>query len=234
MKPEGLVAKFSATSSAAGEGELLRFYWNLSDYSWGAEGQTVTHTFAKSGTAEVRCEAKEGLNEGYNTEQYRTVTLTIPTGPGDIGLPRWPRGIRIKADAFTAQGGAATGVHIRGKAEKVGADGGSISHWDPLNAWVEWPVRVPTADRYYVLLRYATPTNAERALSLDGKTVGAVKMASTGGYSSTADDWRMELLRDETGNPLAVQLAAGTHALRLTNTDAKGCNLNYIELLPAK
>jgi hypothetical protein len=228
QSPEGLVVSLTGTGVYKLAGKQLQYHWVFADGSQ-VEGNQVSHVFAHSGPQEIKLVVRDG-----GQEYMRTVTVSIPAGPGDIGLTRWPRGIRLQADAFTAQGGGASGVHIRGKAEKVGSDGGSISHWDPLNAWVEWTTTVPTAGRYYVLLRYATPTNADRALSLDGKTVGAVKLASTGGYSSATDDWRVELLRDEAGKPLAVQLAAGPHVVRLTNTDGKGCNLNYLELLPAK
>jgi hypothetical protein len=140
----------------------------------------------------------------------------------------------VQAESLTAQGGGATGVKVRQPKEKIGADGGSLSHWDPLGAWVEWAATVPQAGRHYVLLRYATPVTCARTLAVDGKTIGVVKLEATGGYSSLADDWRLELLRDATGKPLAVEFTAGPHTLRLTNEDGKGCNLDYLELLPAR
>ncbi|MEI6500751.1 MAG: PKD domain-containing protein, partial [Armatimonadota bacterium] len=224
QSPVGLAVSLTAASVYKLAGKPLQYRWVFADESR-AEGQQVTHTFPAGGPQEVKLIA--GLGKA---EYLRTVVLTAPAGPGDLGLTRWPSGLRLQAEDFTAQGGGVTGVKVRGKTEKVGSDGGSISHWDPLNAWVEWTATVLTAGRYHVLLRYASPTTAERAFALDGQTVGVVKMEPTGGYSSTADDWRLELLRDEAGKPLAVEMPVGRHTLRLTNTDAKGCNLDYLEL----
>ncbi len=225
---EGLVATLTAAGVYKLAGKQLTSRWVFPDGTQAA-GQQVNHVFAHSGAADVKLMVREG-----EAEVTRTVTITAPAGPGDIGLTRWPAGIRIQAEDFAAQGGGASGVKVRARTEKVGSDGGSISHWDPLNAWVEWTVTVPQAGRYYVLLRYASPAACERVLALDGTVVGTVKLPLTGGYSSATDDWRVELLRDVGGKPLAVELAAGRHALRLTNPDARGCNLDYIELLPGQ
>ena len=225
---EGLVVRLTAGAIYRLAGKQLQYRWIRPDGTI-AEGREASSLFRHSGDAAVKLIAQDG-----KTEYTRTVTIPVPAGPGDIGRARWPQGLRIQAEAFAGQGGGATGVKTRGPAEKVGSDGGSISHWDPLNAWVEWQVDVPQAGPRHVLLRYASPTAGERELSVDGVVVGTVKLPATGGYSSTTDDWRPELLRDAAGKPLAVELAAGRHVLRLTNRDGKGCNLDYIELLPVK
>lgn len=230
--PSGTVVKLTGTSLYESSADRVRFYWSFPDGST-AEGKEVTHTFPRSGSVEIKLHVREGSNIGKNTDQYRTVTLIVPTGPGDLGLRKWPGGIRLQAEAFTGQGGGETGVKVREKSEKVGSDGGSISHWDPLNAWVEWTATVPQTGGYYVLLRYCTPADAARVLSLDGSEIGTISLPMTGGYSSTTDDWRMALLRDGAGKPRAVELSAGQHVLRLTNRDGKGCNLDYLELIAA-
>ncbi len=201
QSPEGLACSLSAAGVYKLAGKQLQYRWVFADGSE-AVGPEVIHVLARSGAADVKLVAREGA-----TEYTRTVTITAPAGPGDIGLTRWPSGIRLQAEDFVAQGGGETGVQLRTQAEKVNSDGGSISHWDPLNAWVEWRATAPQA---------------------------AVEMPATGGYSSAADDWRVALLRDADGKPLAVEMSAGEHLLRLTNQDAKGCNLDYLELLPAR
>ncbi|MBI3921964.1 MAG: hypothetical protein HY318_11155, partial [Armatimonadetes bacterium] len=80
---------------------------------------------------------------------------------------------------------------------------------------------------------YASPAASQRLVTLAEKDIGSVKLDATGGYSGpTQDDWGLELLRDENGKPLPVELTAGLHKLRLANTDGKGCNLDYLEFLP--
>jgi hypothetical protein len=92
---------------------------------------------------------------------------------------------------------------------------------------------VPEAGRHYLLVRYACPAASERAVTLDGESLGSIELPATGGYSSTADDWRVELLRDDVGEPIATEAEPGPHVLRLANTDGRGCNLDYLELVPA-
>ena len=41
-------------------------------------------------------------------------------------------------------------------------------------------------------------------------------------------------MRNQKGEPPEWQLTAGHHTVRMTNTDGKGLNLDYLILLPVK
>jgi hypothetical protein len=224
---EGLTVRLTGDGVYKLAGKRLSYRWELPDGSQ-VSAREVSWLFTRSGAFEVRLFA-----EADGTEHSRTVTIAAPTGPGDIGLQRWPEGIRLQAESFSAQGGGASVVKVRTPEEKLGSDGGSISHWDPLGAWMEWEVEVPRAESYLLLARYASPAANQRVLSLDGNEVGVLRLPLTGGYSGPAtDDWRAELLRDDAGQPQAVAFGAGRHTLRLANSDGMGCNLDYVDLLP--
>ncbi|MCD6361330.1 MAG: hypothetical protein J7M38_10750 [Armatimonadetes bacterium] len=137
---------------------------------------------------------------------------------------------RVQAEDFSAQGGGE--VHVRN--DKVGDDGRSISHWDNEGHWLEWTLIAPTEGDYYVVLRYCSMFANLRRAAIDGEVIGAgdFRFADTGGFSSSAGDWRHATLL--TGDePTPVHLSAGEHTLRLTNADGKGMNLDYIALVPA-
>jgi hypothetical protein len=226
--PEGLRVHLAASAAYKLAGTALDYRWTLPD---GAvlPGREITHLFTRGGTFEIVLQARDA-----GAEYTRRLSLTTPAGPWDIGLQQWPPGLRVQAEAFTAQGGAELVAKIRTSEEKLGSDGGSISHTDALGLWQQWAVDVPRAGQYLLLVRYATPHAALRLLSLGGQEVGRLSLAPTGGYGSAiTDNWRVELLRDTAGKPLALQLSAGQTTLRVTNADGKGCNLDYLELLPA-
>ncbi|OGV79952.1 MAG: hypothetical protein A3K19_11480 [Lentisphaerae bacterium RIFOXYB12_FULL_65_16] len=228
VSPEGLAVTLQGSAVYKLAGKDLAYRWAFPDGSV-KEGGEVSSTFPRAGTFEVKLLARDGA-----TEYARTVTILVPVGPGDIGLARWPDGIRVQAESLSSQGGGAMQVKVRTPQEKLGSDAGSFSHWDALGAWVEWNFEVVQAGSYFMLLKYANPAASQRLVTLDGTDVGTAKLAATGGYSSpTKNDWAVELLRDDAGKPLQLQLAAGRHVLRLANTDAKGLNLDYIEFLQA-
>jgi hypothetical protein len=225
---EGLRVDLAATTAYKLAGKTPTYRWTLPD---GSEltGREITHLFTRGGTFEITLQAADA-----GTEYVRRLSITAPAGPWDLGLKQWPAGLRVQAEAFASQGGGEPVAKIRTPQEKLGSDGGSISHTDPLGLWQQWPVEVPRAGQYHVLVRYATPQSAQRLLSLDGQEIGRLNLTVTGGYgNATTDNWRVELLRDAAGKPLPVQISAGRHALRVTNADGKGCNLDYLELLPA-
>ena len=227
--PEGLAVTCTARCVYRLAGKTPALEWHLPDGSAKA-GPEAAFVLPKAGRYEVKLVAKDGA-----AEFVRSVAIAAPAGPGDLGYERWPQGLRVQAEAFSAQGGGDVPVKARTAAEKRGSDGGSLSHWNAVNAWVEWTVDVPTAGRYALLLKYASPESAERLVLLDGVELGRAKLPTTGGYSAPdRDDWAVELLRDPQGAPARVDLTAGRHLLRLANPDGRGCNLDYVEFLPVK
>jgi hypothetical protein len=225
--PEGLAATFSARGTYRLSGKRPTWHWTLPDGSV-REGPEAAWVFPRAGAFAVTLTAQDGA-----AEYVRTVTLVAPTGPGDLGCQRWPQGLRVQAESFLAQGGGEVPVKIRTAAEKLGADGGSMSHWNAMDAWVEWLVEVPLAGSYALLLRYASPEASQRLVALNGEPVGTANLPPTGGYSGPdRDDWGSAVVQDAQGAPAHLALPAGAHRLRLTNTDGHGCNLDYWELLP--
>ena len=223
--PEGLLVKVRAEGILGLAGKRLSYRWVLPDGQERA-GREASWVCAVSGKHAVKLLAREG-----SREYTRTVTITAPAGPGDIGRKRWPAGIRVQAEALSAQGEG--GVKVRSKGEKAGADGGAVSHWESAGSWAEWRFQAPTAGRYFLLFRFASPHAGQRAVAVDGQPAGTFLFAPTGGFGDAATDcWATDLLRDAAGKPLALSLAAGEHLLRLANPDGKGCNLDYVELVP--
>lgn len=143
----------------------------------------------------------------------------------DVPLTERPR---TQAEAMTAQGGGE--VVIRD--DKIDADGTCFSHWDDPGHWIEWAMTAPEAGRYMLVLRYCAMESARREVSLDGSTLGEFAFPATGGFSSTANDWTHDVLRGRDGEPLVLELAAGEHRLRMTNTDGNGMNVDYLLLTP--
>jgi hypothetical protein len=225
--PEGLRVTCTARCVYRLAGKAPVLQWRLPDGSV-CTGPEAAFVLPRAGRYELTLLAKDGA-----AEFTRGVTIVAPAGPGDLGAARWPTGLRLQAERFSAQGGGDVPVQARTAAEKRGSDGGSLSHWNALNAWVEWTLEVPTAGRYALLLKYASPETAERRVFLDGVEIGSAKLPVTGGYSGPdRDDWAVELLRDPQGHPARFELAVGRHLLRLVNPDAHGCNLDYVEFLP--
>jgi hypothetical protein len=225
--PEGLTATFTARGVYRLSGKTPTWRWTLPDGT-AREGAEATWLFSRAGAFEVKLTAQDGA-----AEFARRIAVTAPTGPGDLGCERWPQGLRIQAESFAAQGGGEAPVKPRTAAEKLGSDGGSLSHWNALNAWVEWPFEVPAAGQYVLLLRYASPEASRRQVTVDGTDVGLAVLPATGGYSgSDRDDWGTAVLVDASGAPARLPLTAGHHVLRLTNPDGHGCNLDYLAVLP--
>jgi len=68
---------------------------------------------------------------------------------------------------------------------------------------------------------------------VDGRDAGALRLPGTGGFGTTPMEWDHATASVD-GKPLRLELAAGEHRIRLENTDGKGCNLDYLALVPAR
>ena len=154
---------------------------------------------------------------------------TVAVRALDLPLPDLPR---TQAEEFADQGGGM--VQIR--EDKVGADGKCFSHWDAEGHWLEWKLSAPEEGKYWIMVRYCATTQVARVVALDGKALvgGPFRFRSTGGFSGEANDWAHEVLRDPDGEPLALQLTAGEHTVRMTNADGNGMNVDYLMSLAAE
>jgi hypothetical protein len=226
---EGLAITCGARGVYRLAGKALALEWHRPDGSI-HPGPEAAFILPRAGRYELKLLARDGA-----AEFVRSVVIVAPAGPGDLDCERWPTGLRVQAESFVTQGGGDVPVQARAANQKRGADGGSLSHWNALNAWVEWAVEVPTAGRYALLLKYATPESAQRQVLLDGNELGRAVLPNTGGYSGPdRDDWAVALLCDPQGRPARFDLSAGRHVLRLANPDGHGCNLDYLEFLPVQ
>lgn len=143
-----------------------------------------------------------------------------------------PAGLRVQAEAMAEQGGGAVEVTDA----KVGAEGSCFLHWDAAGHWLSWPVNIPREGRYTLWLRACgMSARAHRKLSINGTVPAggeAIGIPGSGGWSSEQDDWRLYRLDGDDGQPLALDLPAGTVSLRLENVDGESLNLDWLLLAP--
>ena len=204
----------------------LRAEW-ITDDGRTLTGPTAAWTVGRRGEYEVALSLRR---EGVSIS--RTLHVRTPVGPQDLGWEQWPDGIRIQAEEPAGQGGMENPV--RYWFDRKGADGGAFSHWDRHGHWLEYRFSVDQPGDYLLLAKYACPHNAARAVTLDMTPLGTLQLPNSGGYTlKTRDDYSVALLADS-GSPRTTTLTPGEHVLRLTNTDGRGCNLDYLEWLPAR
>lgn len=121
--------------------------------------------------------------------------------------------------------------------EKIGAAGGkAYCHIDGPSQWAEWEFTVPADGHYQLLVRAASDAGAiDREILIDGAPFPApdtmVRMAGTGGWCRTEDDWGWTQIANADGLPATVFLRQGTHTLRWTYVDASQ-NIDLFVLRP--
>ncbi|MCC7493097.1 MAG: hypothetical protein IT204_12140 [Fimbriimonadaceae bacterium] len=220
---DGTVLALDGRPSRAVQGEIAEYQWQVGEQR--ASGPQVRLAAGRGKQATVALTVRDAAGH----QQRATRTVNLPPHPSDFGLARWGTVLRLEAEQFAAEGGGSGQV----RDDKLQTSGLSLSHSDAAGHWLEWECRVPTADRYYLLARYAVPTDTARDLTIDGQPGGELAFASTGGYgSSVADDWRLAAPLVGAA-PLVLPLSAGPHRLRLTNRNGRGLNLDYLELVAA-
>jgi hypothetical protein len=223
--PEGSEVSLDGSGSRAAAGKIVSYAWQIGDRQ--ATGPMVQQKLLHGGSLPVTLTVKDAQG---NTNRC-TRTLQLPPAPYDFGLKQWGLVLRIEAEQFAAEGGGEP-IHVRN--DKLNASALSLSHSDPKGLWLQWEFDAPVADKYYLLARYAVPTNSARAVTLDGQPLGEFLFPSTGGYGSdTADNWGITAMQAN-GRPAALTLAAGKHTLKLENENGLGLNLDYFELRAAK
>ena len=134
----------------------------------------------------------------------------------------------VEAESFTSQEGGE--VQIR--EDKVGHSGKSFSHWDAAGHALTWSATVPADGEYMLVVRYCSTWDVDREIAIDGGQPVRQRFVSTGGFSSTSSDWLHAPVKNADGKTALLSLKAGEHIIRMTNTDGKGMNLDYIALVP--
>ena len=162
--------------------------------------------------------------------QSDTLRAEVYVPQADVPIKGAPT---AQAEDFAAQGGG----KVQTRADKLGSVGKAISHWDDAGHWLEWKIGVPAAGKYHMVVRYCAPHVAVREVRMDGKSPAgpkALSFPSSGGFGdSGVSHWTHLAARDDKGGLVAYELAAGTHTVRLINTNGKGLNLDYVAFVPA-
>ncbi len=221
------VVSFDGSGSSDADGRVTRYLWRFPDGTE-TQGPRVKHDFAEPGDYQVELTVTD--DEGLaDTDR---VTLTVP--------PRWvldldaERAVVVEAEDFTAQGGGEVKV-----VDRIGDVGEMITMWHAkLGHWLEWTVSAPTEGRYHVILKYATSSeNTRRDFMVDGKyaheALKGFHLPSTGGFCTQRNNWRYYRLQEPQGRPIAFDLTAGEHTIRMSNL-GDGCALDRIILARAE
>ncbi len=191
--------------------------------SWNAQAGVAYEVAWGTGSAYAR-RAPEALAAAGRPQLDFTVRALA-----ELPAARGQR-LRVQAEDFSGQ----TGGEVEVTADKVDAVGRSFLHWDQPGHAVEYNVEIPVAGAYALTLRYCTADEqARRAILVDGAlpdaSLGACNLPWTGGWSSTASDWRLMTVPGADGKPFRFHLTAGRHTLRLVNVQGSA-NLDWLSL----
>ncbi len=168
--------------------------------------------------------------QGNRAEQELTISVE--------DNPLTALGLVVEAEKLAAQGPEGVSVMLRD--DKVNTSGGAFSNWNDKGQWLQWEFDVPRPGQYQLVFRFCNGSqDAARDFQLDGtypdEACKKIVFPNTGGWSNDANDWRHYLLKDAQGQPVLINLTAGSHTIRMTNLYGDGgCNLDYILLLPEK
>ena len=224
---DGATFGFDGTASRATKGKVTQWLWTFGDGTQG-QGATQRHTFAKPGTYYVQ------LKVGSDGGEWATMEKSVHVRPKWLSAILKAGAVLVEAEAFTGEGGG----HCQKLSNRANASGLAISYWHKdVGHWLEWRIAIPKAGRRCIVLKYATGSpQAVRDCRIDGKFPGEgwkrMTFPDTGGWSSGADNWNWQALRDGNGAVLEVELAAGEHTLRMSNLEG-GMALDCILLAPA-
>jgi hypothetical protein len=137
----------------------------------------------------------------------------------------------MQAEEFAAQGGG----EVQLREDKAGALGKAFSHWDAKGHWLSWQVAVPKAGKYLLVLRYCMPLSAQREVQVDDRAPFVAVCPGTGGFGGpVTNEWAHYVVHTPDQKWLVLDLTAGTHTIKLTNTDGRGMNLDYLALSPSR
>ena len=135
----------------------------------------------------------------------------------------------VQAEDFTGQGGGQ--VTITDKKRAI--IGKAFLRWDGVGHWLEWTIEVPAEGYYNLRVCYCTELAlCGREMRVNGQVqepFAPMVFPTTGGWANGSDDWRLFAAIDPiTEAPLLIHLRQGKNTLRLTNTNGRGVNLDYL------
>ncbi len=135
----------------------------------------------------------------------------------------------VQAEDFTGQGNG----EVRLSETKRNIIGKAFLKWDATGHWLEWTVDAPHEGYYHLSVLYCTELDkCRRKLEVNGEVVepaAPLVFASTGGWANQSDDWRLFTAPNpHADHPLLIPLKKGRNVIRLTNTNGRGVNLDYL------
>ncbi|MBN8217498.1 MAG: heparinase II/III family protein [Spirochaetes bacterium] len=154
--------------------------------------------------------------------------LLVSSSLGAGFKPDLSRAVMVEAEAFFGEEGGRVEV-----VKKIGNSVSSFKGWDAPGHQLSWKFTVPATGDYGLMIRYCTADElAERRVLVDGKPAGegAYRFPGTGGYSSSADDWKDAFVAG-TKAGLRLALGAGEHTITLVNV-MNPMNLDWLKLVP--
>ena len=92
---------------------------------------------------------------------------------------------------------------------------------------------MPAEGYYNLTLCYCSDMDkAEREVAVNGEVqepFAPMVFASTGGWSGSSDDWRLMTAGSPVNDrPLLIKFKQGKNVVRLTNTNGRGINVDYL------
>jgi len=176
-----------------------------------------------------------------NVEKTRLTIRFIPEAPrprktgtaslGENFKPLSEKALLVEAEDFSEQSGGKVDVTV-----KISNSGKSFKGWDTPGHAISWKITVPESGSYGILVRYCTQEDqALRTLKLDNQSPAGDEIfsfPSTGGYSSSTDNWREAWFAGKNGG-LRLKLSAGTHSLTLVNAGSP-MNLDWLKVVPLR
>jgi hypothetical protein len=135
------------------------------------------------------------------------------------------------ATDVTAQGGG----EVKYSGKKRGAIGQVMTNWDEEGHWLEWTFDAPAEAYYNLSVCYCSELDqSEREIKVNGEVqepFAPMSFPSTGGWANGSDDWRLCTAQNPVAkHPLLIKLMRGKNVVRLTNTNGRGINVNYVAI----
>jgi Heparinase II/III-like protein/Alginate lyase len=142
-----------------------------------------------------------------------------------------PKGtvIVVQAEDVSGQGGGT--VRITDK--KRGIVGKAFASWDSVGHWLEYTFDVPAEGYYSLTLCYCSAlAQCERQIEVNGEIqdpLAPLVFPGSGGWANGSDDWQLYTAPNPVADhPLLIKLKKGKNVIRMTNTNGRGVNLDYL------
>lgn len=180
----------------------------------------------------------EKLKNGSITVEYKPVPLADSL-EGIYRPPLWgnlapdeKNALRFQAESFTSEKAGRAQV-----CSKNGDSGKSLKFWRTPGHILSWHVLLPAPGRYAVRIKYCSALpDLSVGVKVEGnsgtKDFKVYSLPGTGGWSSSADNWRTLYLNNKR-EPLILDLRRKYISFDL-KLIAGAANLDWIELVPLK